>query len=234
MSNKKNINEIFDETQQKMNSHTMLFYYRLTQLCITADPMALLSATIKIDGKDLNLEDVATVSLPNDKQFAIQAKDADYILPITKAIKLEHPEFEIEEKTEKDQISGENNVVIYYTVPKMNKDRYDVCMEYIKTQYDITSTKLETIFSTCSTKIAIRMAGASTEQLKLAKDKLQETYDWHTNTIKKLRENKEKEVEEAYQAFLSGEKEENNATAERQAAEGIDTVFSMKMSDLAE
>ena len=95
MSNK-SINELFDETKQKMNGHTMLYYFHLSNLCITADPMALLSSTVKIDGQDLNLEDVANVAIPNDKQFAIMPKDAEYLLPITKAIKLEHPEFELE------------------------------------------------------------------------------------------------------------------------------------------
>ena len=41
---------------------------------------------------------------------------------------------------------------------------------------------------------------------------------------------KEKEVEEAFQAYLAGEQEENKASEEKQAAEGIDSVFSMNMS----
>ena len=232
--NNKTINELFDETKQKMNGHAMLYYFHLSNLCITADPMALLSATIKIEEQDLNLEDVAIVSIPNDKQFAIIPKDAEYLLPITKAIKLEHPEFEMEEKTEKDEITGEDNIVIYYTMPKMNKERHNVCMDYIKTQFDITNTKLEAIFSQGSTKIALKMANASEENMQLAKDKLQEIYDWHTNTIKKLREDKEKEVEDAYKAFLTGEQEENKATQEKQAAEGIDSVFSMDMNSMVE
>ena len=75
--NNKTINELFDETKQKMNGHAMLFYFHLSNLCITADPMALLSATIKIEGKELNLEEVASVAIPNDKQFAITAKDKE-------------------------------------------------------------------------------------------------------------------------------------------------------------
>lgn len=228
MSNK-SINELFDETKQKMNGHTMLYYFHLSNLCITADPMALLSSTVKIDGQDLNLEDVANVAIPNDKQFAIMPKDAEYLLPITKAIKLEHPEFELEEKTEKDEITGEDNVVIYYTMPEMKQERHDVCMEYIKAQFDVTNAKLEAIFSQGSAKVALKMNGASEENLQLAKDKLQEIYDWHTNTLKKLREDKEKEVEDAFQAYLAGEQEETKATEEKQAAEGIDSVFSMSM-----
>lgn len=233
MSNK-SINELFDETKQKMNGHTMLYYFHLSNLCITADPMALLSSTVKIDGQDLNLEDVANVAIPNDKQFAIMPKDAEYLLPITKAIKLEHPEFELEEKTEKDEITGEDNVVIYYTMPEMKQERHDVCMEYIKAQFDVTNAKLEAIFSQGSAKVALKMNGASEENLQLAKDKMQEIYDWHTNTLKKLREDKEKEVEDAFQAYLAGEQEETKASEEKQAAEGIDQVFSMDMSSVVE
>ena len=227
--NNKTINEIFDETKQKMNGHTMLFYFHLSNLCIKADPMALLSATIKIEDKDLNLEDVASVSIPNDNQFAVRAKDTEYIMPITKGIKLEHPEFKLEEKTEKDEITGEDYVVIYYTMPEMNEERHNVCLEYIKANFDATSAKLEAIFSQGSAKVALKMTGASEENIKLAKDTLQEIYDWHTDTLKKLKEDKEKEVEDAYQAFQTGEQEENKATEEKQAAEGVDSIFSMKM-----
>ena len=232
--NNKTINEIFDETKQKMNGHTMLFYFHLSNLCIKADPMALLSATIKIEDKDLNLEDVASVSIPNDNQFAVRAKDTEYIMPITKGIKLEHPEFKLEEKTEKDEITGEDYVVIYYTMPEMNEERHNVCLEYIKANFDATSAKLEAIFSQGSAKVALKMTGASEENIKLAKDTLQEIYDWHTDTLKKLKEDKEKEVEEAYQAFQTGEQEENKATEEKQAAEGVDQVFSMNMSSAVE
>lgn len=227
--NNKTINELFDETKQKMNGHTMLFYFHLSNLCIKADPMALLSATIKIEDKDLNLEDVASVSIPNDNQFAVRAKDTEYIMPITKGIKLEHPEFKLEEKTEKDEITGEDYVVIYYTMPEMNEERHNVCLEYIKANFDATSAKLEAIFSQGSAKVALKMTGASEENIKLAKDTLQEIYDWHTDTLKKLKEDKEKEVEDAYQAFLAGEQEETKASEEKQAAEGFDQVFSMEM-----
>ena len=232
--NNKTINELFDETKQKMNGHTMLFYFHLSNLCIKADPMALLSATIKIEDKDLNLEDVASVSIPNDNQFAVRAKDTEYIMPITKGIKLEHPEFKLEEKTEKDEITGEDYVVIYYTMPEMNEERHKVCLEYIKANFDATSAKLEDIFSQGSAKVALKMTGASEENIKLAKDTLQEIYDWHTDTLKKLKEDKEKEVEDAYQAYLTSEQAENKASLEKQAAEGFDQVFSMEMSSAVE
>ena len=116
-------------------------------------------------------------------------------------------------------------------MPEMKQERHDVCMEYIKAQFDVTNAKLEAIFSQGSAKVAFKMNGASEENLQLAKDKMQEIYDWHTNTLKKLREDKEKEVEDAFQAYLAGEQEETKASEEKQAAEGVDSVFSMNMGE---
>ena len=189
--------------------------------------------TVKRRRERKNIEKGAAHICSTYNNTIVTSKDTEYIMPITKGIKLEHPEFKLEEKTEKDEITGEENVVIYYTMPDMNQERHDVCTEYIKVQYDATSTKLEAIFSQGSAKIALKMNGASEENIKLAKDKLQEIYDWHTNTLKKLKEDKEKEVEDAFQAYLAGEQEENKASEEKQAAEGIDSVFSMNMDDLA-
>ena len=114
-------------------------------------------------------------------------------------------------------------------MPEMNEERHNVCLEYIKANFDATSAKLEAIFSQGSAKVALKMTGASEENIKLAKDTLQEIYDWHTDTLKKLKEDKEKEVEDAYQAYLASEQAENKASLEKQAAEGFDQVFSMEM-----
>ena len=43
---KKDVNQLIQEAQQKMNGYAMLYYFHLGNLCIKADPMALLSATV--------------------------------------------------------------------------------------------------------------------------------------------------------------------------------------------
>ena len=41
-------------------------------------------------------------------------------------------------------------------------------------------------------------------------------------------------MEDAYQAYIASEQAENKATLEKQAAEGVDSVFSMSMESVAE
>lgn len=230
MSEKK-VTELFEEAKMKMNGYAMLLNFHLANLCIKADPMALLSATIIIEGNEMNLEDVATVSLADERTFAITPKEPDYLFPVCKAIKLEHPEFEMEEKTEKNEITNEEETVIYYTMPTVNEDRRDVCMDYIKVRYEAITAKMEVVFSSHTAKIVSKMVGTSAEQLDAVKEKLQEIYDWHMNLCKQFREEKEKEVEDAYQEYLKTATEKTKQTEEKKAAEGKEAMFSINMKD---
>ena len=230
MSEKK-VTDLFEEAKMKMNGYAMLLNFHLANLCIKADPMALLSASIEIDGQSLNLEEVATLNLPNEKQFAITPKDPEYLFPICKAIKLEHPEFEMEEKNELNEITNEEETVIYYTMPIVNEDRREVCMDYIKMRYEAITAKMDVVFSTHTSKIVAKMIGSSAEQIESIKEKLQEIYEWHTNLCKKFREDKEKEVEEAYQEYLKTVAEQTKEAEEQEAAQGKDTMFSINMND---
>lgn len=226
-----NVTDLFEGMKLKMNGYAMLYHFHLSNLCIKADPMALLSATIEIDDRELNLEDVATVSIPEEKVFAVTPKDPDYLFPICKALKLEHPEFEMEEKTEKNVFTDKEETVIYYTMPTVNEDRRDACMDYIKVRYEAIAAKIDTAHAAHSAKISAKMAGASAENIDAVKDKIQEIYDWHMNLCKQLREDKEKEVEDAYQEYLKTATEQVEQTKEKEAAQGKDTIFRMNMKD---
>ena len=48
----KSVNELFNETKSKLNGYAMLFYFHLANICIKADPLALLSTTVEVDGAE--------------------------------------------------------------------------------------------------------------------------------------------------------------------------------------
>lgn len=227
----KNVNALFEEAQQKMNGYAMLLHFHLANLCIKADPMALLSATVKIDGEEYKIEDVASVSLPNEKQFAVTPKEPDYVFPVGKAIKFEHPEFEMEEKTERNSFTDEEETVLYYTMPTVNEDRRDVCMDYIKIRKETITAKIDAVLATSTANIAKKMVGLSVENLDNIRMELQEIYDWHIKLCNEFCEDKTKEVEDAYQEYLKDMAEKTKKTEEKAAAQGQDTVFSMNMND---
>ena len=227
----KNINELLEETKGKLNGFTMLYYFHLCNLCIKADPMALLSATVELNGGELNLEDVADAGMADEYTFAITPRSAEYIFPICKAIKLEHPEFKMEEKQEQNPLTDEQETVIYYTMPEVNEDRRDVCMDYIKARYELATTKMELAYSAGSAKISAKMAGAPAESIEKVKEELENIYNQHKDMCDKFREDKIKEVEEGYQRYLSAQSELSKQKAETQAAEGKDSLFSMNMNE---
>ena len=229
--NDKNINELFEEIKGKLNGFAMLYYFHLCNLCIKADPMALLSATVELNGTELNLEDVADAALADDYTFAITPRSAEYIFPICKSIKLEHPEFKMDEKKEPNPLTDEEETVIYYTMPEVNEDRRDVCMDYIKARYEFASAKMEVAYTTGSAKIVAKMAGASEESIEKVKEELQNVYNQHKDMCDKFRDDKIKEVEEGYQRYLDAQSEQDKQKAETQAAEGKSSVFSMNMNE---
>ena len=227
----KSVNEIFNETKSKLNGYAMLFYFHLANICIKADPLALLSTTVEIDGAELNLEDVADAGLADDYTFYITPRAAEYVFPVCKAVKMAHPEFKVEEKVERNELSDEEETVIYYTMPIVNEDRRDVCNDFIKTEYDVIAAKMDVAFTAGSAKIVAAMAGAEAEALDRVKEKLQEVYDQHKQMCDKFRDEKIQEVEEAYRKYLSEQTEKSKQAEEKQAAEGGQNIFSMNMND---
>lgn len=223
----KNASELFEEMKLKMNGYAMLFVYNLMSVCIKAEPMSLLSATVKTQGKKLNLEETAAIRMPNEKQFAITPNKEDYLLPIIKAIKTEHPEFEMEEKKEQHPITNEEQTVLYLTMPAVNKDRRDACMNFIQVRYDTISAKIELVYNSYSAKIIGLMKNSPLENIEQTEKKMQELYDSYTTLIDKRRKEKEEEVEAAYQQYL----EQNEFMEEEEAAIGKGTLTSFNVHE---
>ena len=58
---------------------------------------------------------------------------------------------------------------------------------------------------------------------------MEEVYNQHKDICKEYRTNKEKDIEEAYQKYLSQQQEQQQQQQEKQAAEGDQTIQSMVM-----
>lgn len=227
----KTVNTIYDETKAKLNGFAMLYFYHLSNLCIKADPLALLSVTVEVNGVSHNIEDVAQAGLSDDYTFIVVPKSQEYLFPICKAIKLEHPEFQMEEKVSHNELTGEEEIAVQYVMPLVNEDRRDVCMDYIQSRYDFVLPKMDAVFSAGTAKITAKMIGASAEQLDAVKEKLQEVYNYYKDMCNKFRDDKIQEVEEAFQKYLAEQMEEKKQAEEKQAAEGGQNIFSMNMND---
>ena len=226
--------KLLQEAQQKMNGYAVYMNYQFMHFGVKAEPAALLTVEVEVGGERMNLEDVADVALPQDDQFALIPKEQDYLFAICKAVAQAHPDYKIGQKSmngeEEDSLDGEEDRYVLCTMPKVNDDRHDVGMNYVKAIYEEMTAKIDAVNAAYGAKIAKQLAGAKPEEMDEAKEELQKVYDQIKDICKSYREEKEKQIEEAYQDYLKKKAEAEQAESERQAARGEDKGMKLDLS----
>ena len=219
---RKSIEALISEMKSKMSGYAVMLQYRYMNLCVKAEPAALLSFTVTDDeGEETNLEEVASAGLANDYQFEIYPNDPKMVFAICKGIKEAHPEFKIDTRTEEsDEESEENQVVIVCTMPEVNKDRHDLLIEGVDTLYDQCKAKLDANHVTYKARLTAKLVGSSEDDIQEAEDELEKVYKTHDDICLEYKEEKVKEIEEAYQRYLDEQKKKQDAADERAAARG--------------
>ena len=127
------------------------------------------------------------------------------------------------------QDSDEEEKYVLCTMPAVNKDRRDAGMDYVKTVYEETMSQLDTVNAAYTAKISKLLINAKPEELDEAKDELKKLHDNHVDICKNYRDEKETQLEEAYQKYLQAESEKESAEQEKQAARGQDAGKQMSM-----
>jgi ribosome recycling factor len=223
---RKSIETLIDEMKTKMSGYAVLLQYRYMNLCVKAEPAALLSiSVIDEEGEESDLESVASACLANDYQFEIYPHESKMVFAISKGIKEAHPEFKIDIRTEDGgNASEEDNdqeKVIICTMPEVNKDRHDTLMDGVGTLYDQCKAKFDANHAIYKARLTTKLVGSSEEDTKEAEDKLEDIYNKHQEICLQYKEEKVKEIEEAYQHYLAEQAEKQTAADEKAAARGV-------------
>ena len=220
---RKSIETLIDEMKTKMSGYAVLLQYRYMNLCVKAEPAALLSVSvIDEEGEESDLESVASACLANDYQFEIYPHESKMVFAISKGIKEAHPEFKIDVKSEENSNdSGEDeNKYILCTMPEVNKDRHDTLLDGVNTLYDQCKGKLDTNHTVYKSRLTAKLLGGSEEETKEAEDKLEEVYNKHDEICLQFKSDKIKEIEEAYQRYLTEQANKQAEADEKAAARG--------------
>lgn len=235
---KRSIAILIDEAKSKMSAFVALVNYRYMNLCVEAEPAALLSVTVEVDGMKLDVENVVDVSCPQKDQFALYPKvnDPSLIFDICKAVKTSHPEFDVDVKDmedydEDEKEEDEDQKYILLTMPKVNKDRHDFINKGVDTLQKACQAKLDFIFQDYVAKVTAKLAIGNPEELDEAKEELQNLLDEHKKMLDGYSDDKKAEVEEAYQRYLEEQEQKEAERQEAEEAQGKDKVFSMKMTE---
>ncbi len=226
------------ELESKLNSSVALLYFHYLNLCVKAEVTSLLPVVIKAEGEEYKIEDVAKVAMPQENQFMVYPGSQEILFDIGKAIAVAHPEFDQDivsidrdPNTDADDPNADKGILL--TMPVVNDDRHDVLMDSVKTLFDETKTRMDFHIGVYTTKVTTQLAGAPAEEIKEAKDGIQELSDKYGDLAKQFREQKEKEIEEAYQLYLKQQEEKDRKTEEEQAATNEEAKTGFDLSQFA-
>ncbi len=227
---RKTISNTLSEAKGKFEAYTALLDFRYSNLCVESDARALLPATIELDESEVNIEKIAWVKLPDKEHIAVYPMNQDNVPEIGKGIMFVHPEFKMEIKEwenypKAEKVEGEKYVYMLFTMPEVNKDRRDVLLDGVKVLHDQWDAKCKEVRTDSTTKLMACLDGQDKDTVDKLKDQLDDYYNTCHDRGESLTEDKKKEIEEGYQRYLQGQKDQEVADK----AKGEDVGLSMKM-----
>ena len=200
----------------KLSGYTGMLNYHYMNLCVEAEPAALLSINVtNIEGNEYNLEEVADCMKPDDLTFEIVPHEMEMLPFIQKGIAKTHPEFKqevIEPKEEdhfflSDSAEYEAERHIICTMPEVDNDRYQFLTEAVKTLYDECETEVSKVKAKYSETLADKTSALPKEEADEAKKEMEKLTTQYDDIRKKSRDNKEKEIEESHKKWLADQAE---------------------------
>ena len=236
---KKAIEMLIRELESKLGGYAALLNYRYLNLCVKAEPVALLPVVIEDkDGDTQHIEDVARTMLINQYQFEVIPMDQDMVFNICKGFLTHHPEFKqevvVSAEDHKLYQDIENEKHIILTVPEVNKDRHDFLLDSVKVLYDQCKVQVDKTNAAYAAKLAAKVVGQSEEVIEESKNKLEESQQMYSDMIDKYLAAKQKEIEDAYQHYLNEQTAKKAAADEVEAARGKHAGRQMRIGDTDE
>ncbi len=205
---------------KKLKGYNMLFNYRMSNLCVKAEPTALMPVTVFVAGTEYNLEDVANILRPDDFSFDVYPKNPNNLQAIIDGVFDMHPEFKMEMKSEKNANDEETHHVVY-TMPEVNKDRRDVLNETSKAFHQECLSKLDACYAKELADTAEAFTKMSVPEVDEAKTGFKNIYDDAKEQSEKLLNAKLTEIEEGYQRYLSQQGESSQGDGNHDFSKSI-------------
>jgi len=204
----------FDKMSDSLSTLNAQFAYRLMNLCVKSEPVALLPILVNIEGELQKLEECAQISKDDDYTFKVFANYSSDIPALAQGIFKTHPEFKQEmfdEEVEYIDEDGEERMdkvpYILLTMPDVDDERYDVLKDGVKVIYEDTKVRMENVIANADVKMAELMkdeSEADIEKVKKNRDKQVKTW---TEQRDKIHAEKLQEIEEAHNKWLNEEAE---------------------------
>lgn len=189
---------------KKLKGYNMLFNYRMSNLCVKAEPTALMPVTVFVAGTEYNLEEVANILKPDDFSFDVYPKNQNNLQDIISGIFDVHPEFKMELKTDKaENEGGADTQHVFYTMPPVDKDRRKLLNETTKTFHKECMVDLDVTYADLQARLVEPYTQMSPQDVDEARKGFKKVYDKAREECDKMLQLKLNEIEEGYQRYLT-------------------------------
>ena len=189
---------------KKLKGYNMLFNYRMSNLCVKAEPTALMPVTVFVAGTEYNLEEVANILKPDDFSFDVYPKNQNNLQDIISGIFDVHPEFKMELKTDKaENEGGADTHHVFYTMPPVDKDRRKLLNETTKTFHKECKVNLDITYADLQARLVEPYTQMSPQDVDEARKGSKKVYDKAREECDKMLQLKLNEIEEGYQRYLT-------------------------------
>ena len=218
---KRVVGQQLDQLKAKSGGYVALLVYRYANLCIEANPFALLSVEVTVEGESKKIEEVAKVAVHEKYHFIVEPLYEEDFFAVGKAIMETHPEFKQEIKSydgfDKEDPEGK---FLFYTMPEVNKDRHDALLKAVDAFYDECKEKMDAAKQACVAKLAVLQQDASPEEIEKTSDMVDQIMKQYEDYRDSAHDGKKQEVEDAYADYQKQQEEKNAEEQEKQQEQG--------------
>lgn len=218
---KRAVAQQLEQLKNKLGGYVALLVYRYANICVEANPIALLSVNVEVEGETKKIEEVAQVAVHETYHFVVNPIYEDDLFPVGKAIMLEHPEFKQEIKTwdgfEDTDPAGK---YLFYTMPEVNKERHDIIIQAVDAFYDECTQKMTIAQQDCVKQLAILQADSSPDEIELVSEYVENVVKTYNDLRDTNRDDKKAEVERAYEEYQAREEEKKAQEEEKKQEQG--------------
>lgn len=207
---KRSISNELNELYTKLSNLSGMFGYQLQNLCVKAEPVALLTIEVNVEGENQKLEDCTTVAQNDEYSFMIVPHYEDDIPALEQGILKAHPEFKLKKMSmtvDSIDLKGNPKEVehpyILATMPDVTDERYNILNESVKLLYDNCKAKMEAAILKSDTKLAGLLVSEGKDTVDEVTDAIDTIKKEWTDKRDQTRDDKLKEIEDAYQKWLA-------------------------------
>lgn len=211
---KSSVYVINNDLEQKLSGLISLLDYRYGNICVKATPVALLPVKVELEDGVFNFEDAADVVMVEEDPYVMQIfpKDENNIFLVGKGIAIAHPEFKQEIK--RYELESETELkYILLTMPEVDENRKKVMRESVKLLYDDCKVRMEAYLTMATASTMKEMPGEPSEEIEAAKKELEKKHDEYIEMCDALHDDKEQEIEDAYNEYMERQNEAKQASA---------------------